>query len=814
MRSSAGPGGLTAPLVAAALALAAGIVIDRLAPFPAAIWVASAALALGVAAATSRTNGAAARVGLVLGFVAIGGALHATRARRALPADHILRHADAQAERPVRFEGVARSEPRPADGGVWRLVIDVVRAASAGRLLPASGGVRVSLNGAPSEPVLPGDAVALRARVRAATGFRGPGTVDRRRRLASRGIEALAWLEDPAGLVVLGPEEPRPLARALARRAGLVRGLLDDAAAAEGDGRALIGALALGEGAAMPRDLREAFDRTGTSHLLAVSGLHLGLVVALALLLLQWLVGRSEWLLLRTDAPALAALAAIPIAWAYAGLTGASLPTVRAAVMATCFLGAIALGRRGAWPSALSLAALALLAHRPGALFAPSFQLSFVAVAAVAAGTPVLLARLPTPGNRAAGYMLTLACASLAASLATAPIAAVHFLRAAPAGPLANLLLVPPVALALVPLGVALAVLAPWPAVAAPLAGAATTIAGGVAWLARGLAELPVGAGAVPPPNGFEITLWYTTLFAAGLALSAPHRWRASRVAAACALALAADVVWWSGAVGGPAAEMQIGFLDVAQGDAALIQMPDGATILIDVGGVADDRPDPGDLAVVPALLVARARRVDLVVISHPHRDHCGGLGAVLATFPVREIWTNGDEGDPGCAAHLAEARRRGAKVRDVGAGEPPRRFGDAILEVLHPGPDAPEGLNDRSLTVRARLGEVSILFPGDIEAAGEDHLVAGGASLASTVLKVPHHGSPTSSTAGFLDAVGMKEAVVSVGRGNRFGFPGPGVLSRLRRAGARVHRTDAHGAVYMRTTGTDLEVATDPSWR
>ena len=782
------------------MALAAGVALDR--ALGGADPVAWASLASGglVAAVVTRHD-AARRVGLVGGFVALGALLLSLEAGRPLPADHLLRRPSHP--HGVMVEGRLRSAPRPVVDGRWLLVLDAELLEGPDGVAPVSGGLRVTLARAPTEVLVPGDRVRLRASVAAPRGFRVPGGRDRAAALARRGVEAVAWLEDPRGLVRLAAGGGRPVAALLARRVAALRSIFDGAAEEDdADGRALLGALALGEGGALPRTLRAAFDATGTSHLLAVSGLHLGIVAALVFLLLRGLLARSTWLLLRMDVPRLCALLTIPAAWGYALLTGGATSTLRAAVMATALLAVRASGRRGDSMSGLGLAALLLLAARPSSLFEPGFQLSFVAAAGVILGAPALLApfRLQGRGKVFVGAA-TLLAVSLGASLSTSPIVAWHFHRAAPLGPLANLILVPPVALVLLPLAVALTLIASWPALAAPLASLAIELCGGLAAVARVLAGLPLGSGPLPPPNLAEIMMWYLAL---ALAWAAARRARwAARLLAVCLVAMVVDAAWHVTAPG-RSDDLRVDILDVGQGDATLLRLPGGAAVLVDAGGARSGAPDPGELAVSPALLSERVRALDLLVVTHPHRDHCGGVRAVLSTFPVAEIWTSGQPGgDPACSAALDDAASAGVPVRAVAAGHGVEIGRGCLLEVLHPAVPGDDdlGVNDRSLVTRLDCGpSMTVLLTGDIEAPGEGRLLGRTSrqALHAELLKAPHHGARTSSTAALLNAVRPSVTAISVGRGNRFGQPAEEVVRRYLRVGSRVRRTDREGTISL----------------
>jgi len=786
------------PLPVLALALAGGVALERgLGGAHPAVWALLASA--GLVAAVVVRRAASRRAGLLGGVVALGALLLSLHAGRPLSGDHLLRRPGHP--HGVMVEGRVRRAPRPVADGRWLVVLDADLLEGPDGVAAVSGGLRVTLASAPTEGLAPGDRVRFRASVAAPQGFRVPGARDRAAALARRGVEAVAWLDDPRGLVRLTTVGRRPLAALLARRVAVLRTLFD-AAADEGDadGRALLGALALGEGGALPRNLRAAFDATGASHLLAVSGLHLGIVTALVFLLLRSLLARSTWLLLRMDVPRVCALLTIPAAWGYALLTGGATSTLRAAVMATALLAMRALGRRGDAMSGLGLAALILLVARPTSLFDPGFQLSFVATAGVILGAPALLAPFSLQGRgRLFVGAMTLLAASLAASLSTSPIVAWHFQRAAPLGPIANLVLAPPVALVLLPLAVVLTLVASWSAVAAPLASLAIELCGVLAAAARVLAGAPLGSGPVPPPNLVEIVMWYLAL---ALAWAAARRVRwAGRLLAACLLAMTAHVAWH---VTAPARsdDLRVDILDVGQGDAALLRLPGGAALLVDAGGARSGVPDPGELAVSPALLSERVRALDLLVVTHPHRDHCGGIRAVLSTFPVAEVWTSGRSGgDPACFAALEDAASAGVTVRAVAAGHGADVGRGCRLEVLHPAVPGDDdlGVNDRSLVTHLDCGPgMTVLLTGDVEAPGERRLLSRTrpSALHAELLKAPHHGARTSSTVALVEAVSPSVTAISVGRKNRFGQPAEEVVRRYLRAGSRVRRTDHEGTL------------------
>jgi competence protein ComEC len=259
-------------------------------------------------------------------------------------------------------------------------------------------------------------------------------------------------------------------------------------------------------------------------------------------------------------------------------------------------------------------------------------------------------------------------------------------------------------------------------------------------------------------------------------------------------------------------------FVDVGQGDATLIDLPDGRCALIDGGGNPEGGRDPGERALVPLLAARRRSELDLVVLSHPHPDHYQGLSAVLRAVKVKEVWDTGqaeaEAERSGTAAQakawLALAAAKGAKVRGprelCGA---PRHFGAAELSVLWPCPAYDSGYdpNDNSLVVRLAFKKHVMLFAGDVEAHAEAGLVALGSGLRANVLKVPHHGSATSSGEAFVRAVSPQLSVISAGAANRFGHPSPDVVARLKEAGSKVIELSRAGGTIITSDGAALRM-------
>lgn len=643
-----------------------------------------------------------------------------------------------------------------------------------------------------SPEVARGDVVSIIASVAPPYRFANPDLGDPRPREARRGVLFTGGADEVTVLThALSPSSAIDRARAHARR----RILATFPASTSAMARALV----LGEDDLAPED-RDAFRRSGLAHLLAVSGMHLVIVVAGFVAGVRHVLVFVPALAARVDVGRIAAGVGIPFAWIYASFAGASGSAIRAACMMTVAFAAMVMARRPASWRALGLSTLVLVAIDPLWVFDLSFVLSVAATVGILALGPPLAERM---ARWVGSFVAPALATTLAASIACAPVLALIAPELPLAGLVANLVAVPLGEALALPLCLGHLLLAPLPA-----AEAGAALAGGAALgLVRVVAKL-FAHGTTPVPffTAAQLAVLGVVAFA-----SASSRRRVRLLAAAALVVLALEVR--EHVRGAPRGILRVTFLDVGQGDAALVDLPDGTSLLVDAGGLVGSPIDVGERVVAPMLRARRRSSVDLVLLSHPHPDHYGGLGAGTSRVRVGALWDVGPiEGADGPHARLvASFRARGIPVlppaRLCGAHE----IGGARIEVLAPcpGPDLDASTNDNSFVVRISFGDRSVLFAGDAERGAESRLVASGRDLRADVLKVGHHGSRTSSSAAWLAAVAPRMAVISSGVRNRFGHPHPATLLSLARAGPRIYRTDRDGAVTVTTNGKTLTVET-----
>ncbi len=823
------------PLIPPLAAIAAGILTARLAPFDTrqlllVITVLIALSALALWRRSRRVAGACCLLGLVF-----AGAL-VDLAHRPGPPPEL----DAEGREPVILSGCVVQPPALA-GERERFVVEL------------DPGARVQVTAYAREGQAPpmlhyGQRVEFEARVRRPRNYGNPGSFDFVRYLARRDVYWTASMASGAEVTILPGQCGSRFQAAIAGLRVLTLERLARLYQGKPYETGMMQAVMIGETYQMQRVWTEQFRNTGTYHALVISGTHTAVLAAFLMLVLRLCFLRREYALLVTAA----------LLWLYALVTGWGAPCIRCAAAFSLFAAATYLSRQRRVLNILAAVALGFLVLDPEQMFEASFQLTFLAVAFIGAfATPLMertcyprtraLADLPDTGRdlhlppmaahfriemrllaetlrlwtklperasclaigipaRILFYMAQLAVVSAVVQIGLALPMVVYFHRIGFSGVSANALVVP-LMCAVIPVGF-IAIFSGW--------NWAAVIAG---WLLAA-SHAVVGWHMRLEPN------WR---------IPSPPLWLGAAIIATLIMALLVSRAGrlWLGLAGGALAvflalliahpfppqvaprQLEMTVIDVGQGDSILLTFPDGKLMLVDGGGIptfgrhAPSQMDIGEDVVSPYLWERSIGHIDVMACTHAHADHIGGLPSLLANFHAKELWTGANSDNPAWDALRDQALKDGVRIVPLHRGQH-FSYGGAELQVLAPSldyvpKDAPH--NNDSLAFRVTFGRHSFLLSGDIERQVEAEMIEEGLVQKTDVLKVPHHGSKTSSTAAFLDILHPAYAVLSAGYENSYGHPHAEVLERYEERQACVLRTDQDGLVTVRSDGRRLQM-------
>ncbi len=789
-------------LVYLSIAFVVGIYFGSQLPLPLSIALPVIAAAL-IAALLWRKQRAILLVGLCLIAFLCG----AIRFQAVPTADALQSYIGAGT---VEIIGVVAEEPDPKNGAT-NLLLSAREINLDGDWLEASGGVLVRTTRYPSYRY--GDLLQVSGELEEPPQL---SDFDYRAYLARQGIYSTMYY--PCVELLESGQGPQPLQGLYSFRERMGEALSTSISEPQAS---LAQAILLGIRGNIPSSLYQDFQRSGMAHLLAISGLHMAIVGGILLSASVSVFGRGRPTYF---------LVTLTTLWVYALLAGMAPSVVRAAIMVSLFLLAVYLGRQRSVTTALAFAAAIMVALDPNILWQVSFQLSFAAVM----GIIILAPTFQRWGGeiRAPRIVVDSLSFSLAAILATIPLVGHYFGYISLVGLPATLLTLP-VLPGIIVLSALVGLVGLF---ALPLA----QVIGWVAWLFLAYMSGVAGIFADLPYSSLELgsmdAVWvwlYYGLFGSAIWLGSRRKRIFPSIGAGVKgamrratslsrrlpikwvlipLLIAAILIWVAAAVAPTGGRLSVSFLDVGQGDAILITTPAGQHILVDGG------PSPEEVCLeVGEALPFWERSIDLVILTHAHDDHVTGLVEVLRRYQVGQVMSPEFPSTSNAYSEwLSVIEDNSIPYIRAQAGQTIDLGGGATLEVLHPPAEFLEGtesdIDNNGVILRLEMGEVSFLLTADLFMEGEQYLIDQGVELRSTVLKVGHHGSSTSTSSGFLAAVNPQVAVISAGADNPFGHPSAEVMARLteRLGQDSIYLTAERGTITLTTDGTGLWVETE----
>jgi competence protein ComEC len=584
-------------------------------------------------------------------------------------------------------------------------------------------------------------------------------------------------------------------------------------------------ALVLGEQGNIPEDVRESFITIGIAHLLAISGDHLGIVALLSFSLFLWVMKRSDFLLLSLSVKKWAAALTIPCLLLYTFIAGGGLSVIRATIMVITFFLSIVFDRERHLLHTLALAAFLILLFSPPSLFDVSFQLSFLAVLSILylvpriyrdlRGEEIYIPQEISWKQKIGKYVNLSFIVTVVAILGTAPFVALHFNRVSLIGFLANLFIVPWVGFLIVPVTLIASIFSFF---FYPFAGLLITVDQFLATIlfkvVAFFASIPFASIYIPTPTALEMILYYLLLF---LGVHLRKGKKVKYLFVGICILFAADLAYWN-LKDRLRKDLTLTFIDVGHGDSILVEFPKGKRMLIDGGGLHEDRFDVGKNVIAPFLWKKKIQRIDTLVLTHPDPDHLKGLNFIASQFKIGRFWDNGLRGDSEFYLELEKTlQRRKIDRFPLNENINSQMINGVEISFLNPpagsaGPvrhPNPAWLNNQSLVIKLRFKNIVLLLTGDVEKEAEERMVRKGYPLGAHILKVSHHGSSSSSSLIFLEKVNPDHAIISVGERTIGRLPHPEVIERYKRLGSKIFRTDQHGAITVMTDGERVEIKT-----
>lgn len=770
---------------------------------------------------------------LLLAFFFLIGGLHGTIGSRPPNSPNHIRQLISQRQE-VSVTGTLLQSPELSPEKTT-LLIDSDQIIDPPNIYPAFGLVRIAVNGRVDSTIQPGDHVICRAWLSPVSTYGVPGAFDYKKFMAQKSIWVTGWSKSP----LLIKETVSPTTKTIKEKVTFfpekirykINIFLNQTLTPRQAG--VYKAILTGDRSSLSPEINESFKSSGATHLLAISGIHIGLLALISTFLLNTLLKRSEKLILHFPVLKLsAALSLIPLTM-YATVAGFGPPVVRSLIMATVFIAAFICNRQWSIANNISIAGLIILAFNPTLLTTASFQLSFTAVLAISLFAPLLkriteASSSPTQKNTLSHKLTRWIIASLListiASAGTAPIILTHFNRISLLSPFTTLLIEPLLCIWSLTLGLFGALLLPLPQLSAFVFQAGAVGIDLAITITSTLSAIPFASIWSPAPHPIQTVSWYVLLVSLA-------SWQYSR------FQLLTKIGFVLGLTGltipfliSPKTDskyMEVTVLDVGQGSAIILQLPDKRTFLVDGGQKTYSRKsekqsfDVGEQIIAPYLWHNKITKLSGVIISHQDADHYSGLGFILDKFKPDNLWINHRNNktpdlDKDMYSRIVDkAKKLGIAVSTPVQGENLLSGSTAKLIVISQispktAVSKSKSTNDESLVLRLQYNNRSFLFPSDIEKQGELSVINQSKDLIDTdVLIAPHHGSKTSSSPNFLDAVSPEIIVVSAGKNSSGIFPSEENISAYKKIGSKVYLTAESGSVFFKTDGDTLTTTT-----
>ena len=672
---------------------------------------------------------------------------------------------------------------------------------------PAHGLVRLSYMGEWPKTIIPGDQIIVRADIKRPHSFHTPGVFDYAQFLAQKDIWITGYIRSPLFIQELNNDQSftykyKYLPEILRNRIG---NFLDQNLATEF--ASIYRALLLGDRSNVSPSVLELFKASGTFHILAISGLHIGVIATLLYFIFYWILSRSEYLLLNFQIRKIVALLTIPVLLGYALLAGMNSPVTRAVIMSTIVLIALCTDRKKSAAPLVATAALLILFFEPLQLFTVSFQLSFAAIIGILFVLPLLqdhilgqqsLKNTRSPFNVFCRYIFSALMVSVVATLATAPITISTFNRISTIGPLANLILEPLICLWCLPAGI-IALPFFWisPEIANILLHFGSYGIASALYVAGILTNFSLSSIYLPSPSYHHILLYFICIYFCVHIYIVQAKKRIFLILPVL-ISIAFFIIYIPAT---KKAEAKVSFIDVGQGSATLIETGE-STILIDGGGSSFAKRSVGETVIAPFLWNKGIDTVDTIIITHPDADHYNGLEYILNHFSPKLIWVRDLHGhDQNYTNFIRLAQEKSDLVSVAISGDEINEDGMALqclanLKDQHFTNTRSGHSANTGLILKGCFKQHCFLFPGDINISMEQFLLQQDIDLKADTFLSAHHGSKTSNSKEFLAAVSPKHTIVSSGLSKKGYFPHQNFLNICDELQLEVLKTSYHGTI------------------